>query len=290
MKQYFETFPNSYAPESKRIINTPSDIAKSTFFYVQETGYLKIIKSHSTRRENLDSYLFVVVLSGKGVLNYEGKEYNLSANECFFINCIHPHSYKSSDDEPWELLWVHFNGSTTREYYEYFKTLCENVIRSINCSRIIEIINDLLEIHSEKGVFTEAWASKLVVDLLTEVITVTHTDVAQISPNITNRLNSVRHYIDDNFTEKICLQEVADKFFVSQAHLSREFKRIFGITFSGYIISKRIIYAKRLLRFSDKSISEISNDCGIIDANHFNKLFKKAESITASAYRKKWRN
>jgi len=153
---------------------------------------------------------------------------------------------------------------------------------------MIEIINELIEIHSEKGALTEILASKLVVELLTEVITSKTTDI--VNSNIINRLKSVRNYIDDNFTEKICLQDVADKLFISQSHLSREFKKNFGITFSGYIISKRITYSKRLLRFSDKSISEIANFCGIDDTNHFNKLFKKAESITASAYRKKWRN
>jgi len=288
MKQYFETFPNSYDPTSKRIINTPSDIAKSTFFYVQETGYLKIIETHSTKRANLDSYLIVIVLSGKGVLNYEGNQYDLFASEGFFINCISPHSYKSSADEPWELLWVHFNGSTTSEYYNYFKTVSTNVFRPINYNRMIEIINQLIEIHSEKGVLTEVLGSKLVVELLTEIITSKTTDIT--NSNIINRLRSVRNYIDDNFTEKICLQEVADKLFISQSHLSREFKKNFGITFSGYIISKRITYSKRLLRFSDKSINEIADICGIVDTNHFNKLFKKAESITASAYRKKWRN
>ncbi|WP_422487416.1 AraC family transcriptional regulator [Gudongella sp. DL1XJH-153] len=47
-------------------------------------------------------------------------------------------------------------------------------------------------------------------------------------------------------------------------------------------------YAKKLLRFSDKSIEAIASECGIPDTSYFNKVFKKSENITASRYRKDW--
>ena len=44
-----------------------------------------------------------------------------------------------------------------------------------------------------------------------------------------------------------------------------------------------------LLRFTDKSIHEISEMCGIPDTNYFIKLFKSAENMTPSEYRQKWK-
>jgi hypothetical protein len=49
MNNLFEKFPDSYIDNSKRIIQTPSSIARSAFFYVQETGYLKLKESHRKR-------------------------------------------------------------------------------------------------------------------------------------------------------------------------------------------------------------------------------------------------
>ena len=87
MKNLFDKFPDSYIETSRRMIQTPSAVARSAFFYVQETGYFKLRESHRAFRKNLDSFLFVMVLSGSGTLMYGNKSYPLHSGSCFFINC-----------------------------------------------------------------------------------------------------------------------------------------------------------------------------------------------------------
>ena len=82
---------------------------------------------------------------------------------------------------------------------------------------------------------------------------------------------------------------IADEFFISKYHMSREFKKAYGITIANYIIAKRITYAKELLRFTDMQIEEIGQLCGIDDNSYFNKVFRRCEGMTASDYKKKWR-
>ena len=101
MKNYFDKFPASYAESSRRIIPTPSSFARSAFYYVQETGYLKLKESHMAKRKNLDSYLIVLVLSGKGTLMYDNRSYELSEGSCFFIDCKIPYYHQRSPEEPW---------------------------------------------------------------------------------------------------------------------------------------------------------------------------------------------
>ena len=84
MKNIFDTFPDSYIESSTRTIQTPSPIARSTFFYVQETGYLKLRESHRAARKNLDSYLIVLVLSGSGILMYDNKIFTLKKRIMLF--------------------------------------------------------------------------------------------------------------------------------------------------------------------------------------------------------------
>ena len=46
--------------------------------------------------------------------------------------------------------------------------------------------------------------------------------------------------------------------------------------------------AKRLLRFSDKNIETIAQECGMSDANYFSRIFKKVEGTTPGQYRRQW--
>ena len=103
-------------------------------------------------------------------------------------------------------------------------------------------------------------------------------------------LENVRNYLDEHYTEKFSLDELAEEFFISKFHLSREFKNMYGITLNHYVIAKRITLAKKLLRFSTYTLEEIANECGFYDASYFNKQFKKSEGISASDFRKKWIN
>ena len=102
------------------------------------------------------------------------------------------------------------------------------------------------------------------------------------------KLNQVRTYIDANFTAKLLLEDLAERFYISKYHLSREFKKAYGITIGSYLLSCRIGLAKRLLRFSSKPIEEIAMLCGIPDTSYFTKVFRKSEQMTALEYRKKW--
>ena len=82
---------------------------------------------------------------------------------------------------------------------------------------------------------------------------------------------------------------IADEFFISKYHMSREFKKAYGITIANYIIAKRITHAKELLRFTYMQIEEIGRICGIEDSSYFNKVFSKFEGMTASEYRVRWK-
>ena len=73
-QHYFENYAPSELTESYRIISTPSSFAKDTLFYIQEIGKLKSLKSHTSKREALDSFLFIIVVSGSGTFTYNGKK------------------------------------------------------------------------------------------------------------------------------------------------------------------------------------------------------------------------
>ena len=58
---------------ARRMIYTPSAFAKSNLVHLQEVGQLQARSPHASTRQGLASYLFFVVESGSGTLEYEGE-------------------------------------------------------------------------------------------------------------------------------------------------------------------------------------------------------------------------
>ena len=116
MKEYLERASYTWSEDSIRFINTPTQKARSKFFYVQEVGYFKTKPPYFTERQNLNSYLIVYTISGRGILQYGGRKYPVYPGQAFYIHCIPWHYYACMEGEEWEILWLHFNGNTARGY------------------------------------------------------------------------------------------------------------------------------------------------------------------------------
>ena len=85
-------------------------------------------------------------------------------------------------------------------------------------------------------------------------------------------------------------EELAAYTAYSYSHLSRIFKQYLDRTLVDYINEIKILYAKRLLRTTQKSIIEISLDLGFNSVSSLNHLFKEFTTLTPSQYRKKYKN
>lgn len=98
-------------------------------------------------------------------------------------------------------------------------------------------------------------------------------------------VNQAMHYMEENFREKLTLQEVADKCYVSQWHLSKLLNRYAEKSFYDILNSIRIQKAKELLADPKLKIGQISELVGYADTAHFARTFKKLEGISANEYR-----
>lgn len=98
-----------------------------------------------------------------------------------------------------------------------------------------------------------------------------------------------RERIDNILQEKqlnlVTLNDIAEELGVSTQYLCKTYKEETGITVHKYLTSKRLKYAKNLLKYSKLSIKEIAQECGFQDTIYFTKLFKRYNEITPSEYR-----
>ncbi len=92
-------------------------------------------------------------------------------------------------------------------------------------------------------------------------------------------------YIEENYTQKLTLSEVAEKTYVSQWHLSKLLNRHTGQSFSDILNHTRIERAKELLKDPSLRIGDISDQVGFLDLAHFSRVFKKQVGVSANEYR-----
>lgn len=289
MAHYREKASYNWSNDSVRLIATPSQLTKSTFFYVEETGYFRTQPGYFTEREQLNSYLIVFTLAGKGFLTYRGKKYELKKNQAFFIHCMDYQYYETDSQDLWEFSWVHLNGAATSGYYQHFQSAGSPVVTINNPANCQKALEGLLEVHQNFTVHTEPLSSKLLTDLLTELLLAASTQKTQDN-YIPETMKPIMRYIEKHFNEPISLDQLATRFNLSKFHLSREFKKYAGLSPIEFQISCRITYAKNTLKYSSQPIAAIAEEAGIPNTSHFINLFKDREGITPLAYRRKWQS
>jgi AraC-like DNA-binding protein len=98
-------------------------------------------------------------------------------------------------------------------------------------------------------------------------------------------LRRAERYIQDNFTRKLSLAEVAAAAGLSPAYFSTVFKNEMGENFSDYLVRLRNELAARLLVGTDRSLADIAADCGFEDQSWFSKTFKRCMGTSPGRYR-----
>lgn len=285
---YHERASYAWTDDSVRLMATPSSHAKSLYFYIQEAGYFKTMDSYFTERKNLNSFLIVYTLSGRGILQYKEKTWELQTGDCFFINCLDYHYYETLKKSSWEFLWIHFNGNNALGYYEEYDSDHLPILSCEDPDTIITTMREIIAINKKRNATTELLTSNLIHHLLTGLLMqkISHQTQNIFIPDY---LKQVLKDIDRNFKTPLTLDSLASSHGISKFYLSREFKKYIGVTVNEYIITTRISYAKELLKYSDLSVNEIAFAVGMNHVSHFINLFSSREDKTPLAYRKEWR-
>ncbi len=278
---------------SVRLTVSPSLTARLSYYFVQEIGRFRAGSTYLTERANLDSYLLVLTLAGSGCLQYQGQTHQISENELFWIDCRNYQCYYTVGTEPWEFLWVHFDGAASKHYYDLFVTETDGAVLRL---KRIEDMRILLETLTElqlkkKDRRTEILSSKLLVDLLTDVVLKRLDEASGETRNyVPAYIDSVRSWLEMNYAEEVTLDRVAHQYAVSKYHLARQFKRFTGFTVHHYLLDIRMKAAMELLKYEDLPIHEVAEHVGFESTSYFIHTFQKHVGTTPLQYRRAWTN
>lgn len=157
-----------------------------------------------------------------------------------------------------------------------------------NDTEVTSLINKLIRVCSGSDLAKNIFADLGLKELLIRLVQSQHIKQVQAESSTQHnqsRLHYVINYIYEHLTEKIAVDALSRKAYLSRNVFFKWFREQFGITPLDYINNERIKLAKKLLSQPQHSIHSISVQCGFSDVNYFVRLFKKTEGITPRAYR-----
>ena len=178
-------------------------------------------------------------------------------------------------------------GTKLRHYKNMFIsmiTLVSNAAIRGGLSPIIASMKSEIYIQQVERIMNPEMISSLNSQALTDFTSqVAETKIPKGTPS--DILQAI-YFVKENTHNDISVAEVSEHVGFSRNYFSERFKVQMGIGLSDYIRKCKLEEAKELLKYSNKSISEISSFLSFSSQSHFQKAFKKLYAITPYVYKK----
>ena len=104
--------------------------------------------------------------------------------------------------------------------------------------------------------------------------------------NIQALVDEIDRCIRNGWDEGLTLKELGRKLGYSEFYISRKFREISGMSLRDYLRYRRLAFALKALRDTDRGILDIALDHGFSSHEAFTRAFRDAYGLTPSAYRK----
>lgn len=244
----------------------------------------------------------LIVLKGRGEHIINNESYELRTGDVFIIKGSAKHGFKKSHGlevcnimfDPNNFL---FQTNELRKmrgfqclfvlepYYRELKQFKSRMKLSLDnlkhVHRIIqELSNEFLNQQQAYKTRITALFAELVVFLSREY------EVEEIiDSRVLIQISEAITFMELNYLEQIKLEDIAEKAFVSPSHFCRIFKSTYKVSPIDYVIKLRIWHAGQLLRFKDKTVTQIAFESGFQDSNYFARRFKKEMGMSPKEYR-----
>jgi len=265
---------------SQTFFHTPSNMAKNMFFYLKVVGHFFCTTDYKVERSDYSNFLLMYIKKGTGLVSFDNKTYVVHENDIIIIDCHKSHTYSSDN---FETLWIHFDGSMSKQYFDLLYHRYGCVFHLLQSTIIPKYLNIILDSFKSNIIPNEPLVSCYIQRMLTELLLIS-TDTNN-NGNRDNPVIKIMVFIKDNYKNKLTLEELSSKVNLSLFYFSRIFKKESGYTPYEYIIMIRINEAKRLLKSTQLSIKQIAFSTGFNSESNFVTCFKNNSNVTPKEFR-----
>ena len=228
------------------------------------------------------------VISGHGEFLVNDERFDIHPDDMIIINPNVLHTEVKLKETPMEYIVVGIEGLQ-------FTNIDQGVVRkdfSIHSYRdhkedILYYLNALLKEQELKRQYYEMICQNQLQILVINMLRHASSDLVVVpAKKIAKECRFIEQYIANHYRENITLDLLSEKTFMNKFYMVHAFKQYKGISPINYLIQLRVTKAKELLATTDRSIAQISDDCGFSSQSYFSQVFKKETHMTPNEYRK----
>lgn len=251
---------------------TLTSFQKKDELYIRSFGYEDIWQNARWGRGSRNEYIIHYVLSGEGYFN----NVKLKDGQGFLISPGVLHEYHSSIEKPWKYFWITLEGLRAEEIIKKYIQADGGIF---NYEFKNELSGLIFNIMKEGSPISEASA-------LGYFFTVMSYHEKEIIPCPNYYINQSEKYIKENLHRPLSVTEIAKLLNINDRYLYNLFIKHKGISPKRYITKQKIEMAKKMLKSTDCTITEIAVSCGFENVLAFSKFFSKSEGISPGNFRK----
>ncbi len=226
-----------------------------------------------------------LVLDGEGIFTVENKSFDIKTNDLIIVPPNVYHQELSHDSKPLEYtvlgvedLLFQIEDPNQNFIYQNFDRDNED---------ILYYFHHLLMESENKELGYDTVCQKLLELLILKIIRKMNINLEahQVILPIKREIRMICHYIDQNYSENLSLESLAQYMKMNKYYMAHEFKKYMHISPIQYLIKRRIKECQSLLKTSSLSVSEISEAVGFSSQSYFSQIFKKEIGMTPLEYR-----
>ncbi len=258
-----------------------SDIRFSESLVLHYSGSERCSPGHSCGGMRLH-YLLHFIVSGRGIFRSGEKSCRLSAGNAFLIRPYEYSYYRADDKEPWEYIWIAFNGAEAPRLLRDIGLESERVLKTDKMGEISEKLRILLKSANENNRYRSLEQFYGIAALLYKPYETGSESSAE------QYVRKAADYIENNYAYPIRIDSISEKLGIDRSYLYRIFTERMSVSPKEYLNSVRIRAAKEMLAAGKYSVTQTAFSCGFSDASAFCNGFRRAVGMTAGEYRAKY--
>lgn len=219
-------------------------------------------------------YIFEYVISGKGYIFINDEWHTLSAGDMYIVGKDDARNFYSDSKDPMHKIWCSF----ASEYIESM-LISYGISSGVYKVSVQELFVSIYEIA--KSEMPEK-------DKLFRVAEDLHAIILKTAASLESTpalYAQIENELAASIYKSVDLGELADRFFISRAHLIRLFKQHKGITPYQFLLGEKIKIAKALLATTEMSVKSISDKLCFADEHYFSHLFKQKTGLSPLKYK-----
>jgi AraC family transcriptional regulator, arabinose operon regulatory protein len=273
----------------ERILTLVKDNPLIADLYITDIGYYPQARHHFRERPSgSDQFILIYCVEGQGEIRLNKTVCTIPADYFFIIPAGMIHSYRSDEQNPWSIYWIHFSGNKSGNYTRF--TCQPMAIERGKTSRISDRVDLFSEIfrNLDRGFSIETleYVNQCLPHLLASFTHLSQFRLIKESGEKDLVAQSI-NFMLENLTKKLKLEEIAAETSLSASHYSRLFLNRTGHPPIDYFIQLKIQRACRLLDNSGWMIADVAREMGFEDQFYFSRVFRKVMGMSPVMYRKR---